>query len=52
MPRDQEQMKQFDKLIKRINQFNEIKYGSEDNETRIVFATLKPVETVTTATKV
>ena len=52
MPRDQEQMKQFDKLIKRINQFNEIKYGSNDNETRIVIATLKPVETVTTASKV
>ena len=52
MPRDQEQMKQFDKLIKRINQFNEIKYGSDDNETRIVFATLKPVEIVTTASKV
>jgi len=31
-----------DKLIERINQFNEIKYGSNDNETRIVFATLKP----------
>jgi hypothetical protein len=31
-----------DKLIERINQFNKIKYGSNDNETRIVFATLKP----------
>ena len=31
-----------DKLIERINQFNEIKYGNNDNETRIVFATLKP----------
>ena len=31
-----------DKLIERINQFNEIKYGSSDNETRIIFATLKP----------
>ena len=41
-----------DKLIERINQFNEIKYGSSDNETRIIFATLKPVETVTTASKV
>ena len=41
-----------DELRDRINQFNEIKYGSEDNETRIVFATLKPVETVTTASKV
>jgi len=41
-----------EELRDRINQFNEIKYGSEDNETRIVFATLKPVETVTTASKV
>ena len=40
-----------DKLIERINQFNEIKYGN-DNETRIVFATLKPEGTVTTAPKV
>ena len=31
-----------DKLVERINQFNEIKYGSNDNETRIIFATLKP----------
>ena len=31
-----------DKLIERIKQFNEIKYGNNDNETRIVFATLKP----------
>ena len=38
-----------DKLIERINQFNEIKYGSNDNETRIIFATLKPKGTVTTA---
>ena len=30
-----------DKLKKRIKQFNDIKYGN-DNETRIVFATLKP----------
>ena len=35
-----------------INQFNEIKYGSDDNETRIVIATLKSMETVTTASKV
>ena len=42
MPRDQEQIKQFDKLIKRIKQFNEIKYGKNDNETRIIFTTLKP----------
>ena len=38
-------------LIDRINQFNEIKYGNNDNETRIVFATLKPERTVTTAPK-
>ena len=37
------------KLIERIKQFNEIKYGNNDNETRIVFATLKPEGTVTTA---
>ena len=41
-----------DELRDRINQFNEIKYGSEDNETRIVIATLKSMETVTTASKV
>jgi hypothetical protein len=29
-------------LIERIRQFNEIKYGNNDNETRIVFVTLKP----------
>ena len=39
-----------DKLIERIRQFNEIKYGN-DNETRIIFATLKPLGTVTTAPK-
>ena len=44
-------MKMDDKLIERIIQFNEIKYGNNDNETRIVFATLKPKGTVTTATK-
>ena len=38
-------------LIKRINQFNEIKYGNNDNETRIIFTTLKPEGTVTTAPK-
>ena len=32
-------------LIDRIVEFNEIKYGN-DNETRIVFATLKPVTPV------
>ena len=31
-----------DKLIERIRQFNQIKYGNDDNETRIIFATLKP----------
>ena len=38
-------------LIDRIVQFNEIKYGNNDNETRIIFATLKPLGTVTTAPK-
>jgi hypothetical protein len=41
-----------EELRDRINQFNEIKYGSDDNETRIVIATLKPIETVTKAYKV
>ena len=36
-------------LRERIRQFNEIKYGNNDNETRIIFATLKPQGTVTTA---
>jgi len=40
-----------DKLIERINQWNEIKYPN-DNETRIIIATLKPEGTVTTAPKV
>ena len=31
-----------EKLMERIKIFNEIKYGNNDNETRIVFATLKP----------
>ena len=30
-----------DKLRERIDQFNKIKYGN-DNETRIIIATLKP----------
>ena len=34
----------------RIKQFNEIKYGN-DNETRIIIYTLKPQGTVTTAPK-
>ena len=37
-------------LKQRIKEFNEIKYP-KDNETRIVFATLKPEGTVTTAPK-
>ena len=41
-----------DKLIKRIIQFNQIKYGNNDNETRIIFTTLKPEGTVTTAPKI
>ena len=40
-----------EELIKRIDQFNKIKYGNNDNETRIVFATLKPEGTVTIAPK-
>ena len=39
-----------EQLIKRIDQINKIKYGN-DNETRIIFATLKPLGTVTTAPK-
>ena len=38
-----------EELIERIIEFNKIKYGENDNETRIVFATLKPEGTVTTA---
>ena len=41
-----------DQLRDRINQFNEIKYGSNDNERRIIFYTLKQLGTVTTAPKV
>ena len=37
-----------DKLIKRIDDWNKVKYPN-DKETRIVFATLKPEGTVTTA---
>ena len=37
-------------LIERIKMWNEIKYPN-DNETRIIIATLKPEETVTTAPK-
>ena len=38
-------------LINRIKIFNEIKYGNNDNETKIIFKTLKPKRTVTTASK-
>ena len=38
-----------ERLRLRIKQFNEIKYGNNNNETRIVFVTLKPQGTVTTA---
>ena len=38
-------------LINRIKIFNEIKYCNNDNETRIIFTTLKPKGTVTTAPK-
>tara|TARA_R110000782_G_scaffold92635_1_gene176045 strand:+ start:1613 stop:1741 length:129 start_codon:yes stop_codon:yes gene_type:complete len=40
-----------DKLKQRIKEFNDIKYPN-DNETRIIIATLKPEGTVTTALKV
>ena len=40
-----------EELIERINEWNEIKYPN-DNETRIIIATLKPEGTVTTAPKV
>ena len=40
-----------EELMKRIKIFNEIKYGQNDNETRIIFTTLKPEGTVTTAPK-
>ena len=39
-----------EKLIERINQWNDIKYPN-DKETRIIIATLKPIGTVTTAPK-
>ena len=38
-------------LINRIKIFNEIKYGNDNNETRIIIGTLKPQGTVTTAPK-
>ena len=43
--------KMDDKLVERINQFNKIKYGSNDNEIRIVFTTLKPDVTIAPNTK-
>jgi len=39
-----------EKLKKRIEEFNKIKYP-QDNETRIIIARLKPQGTVTTASK-
>ena len=39
-----------EKLKQRIKEFNKIKYPN-DNETRIIIATLKPKGTVTTAPK-
>ena len=39
-----------DKLIKKIDDWNRIKYPN-DKEIRIIFATLKPEGTVTTASK-
>ena len=39
-----------EKLIERINQWNDIKYPN-DKETRIIICTLKPIRTVTTAPK-
>ena len=38
-------------LIKRIDDWNKIKYPN-DKETRIIFTTLKPEGTVTTAPKI
>ena len=40
-----------ERLRIRIKQFNDIKYGTDKTETRIVFGTLKPQGTVTTAPK-
>ena len=40
-----------EELIERINDWNKIKYPN-DNETRIIIATLKPEGTVTTAPKI
>ena len=40
-----------EQLIKRIDDWNKIKYPN-DKETRIIFVTLKPEGTVTTAPKI
>ena len=40
-----------ERLRIRIKQFNDIKYGNDNNETRIVFGTLTTKGTVTTAPK-
>ena len=40
-----------EELMERIKIFNKIKYGGNDNETRIIITTLKPQGTVTTAPK-
>ena len=40
-----------EELMERIKIFNKIKYGNNDNEIRIIFTTLKPLGTVTTAPK-
>ena len=40
-----------EKLKQRIKQFNDIKFGN-NNETRIIIAKLKPQGTVTTAPKI
>ena len=39
-----------EELKQRIKEFNDIKYPN-DNETRIVFATLKPIVTIAPNTK-
>ena len=39
-------------LKQRIKEFNDIKYGNDNNETRIIITTLKPQGTVTTAPKI
>ena len=41
----------YKELVKRIDDWNKIKYPN-DKETRIIFATLKPQGTVTTASNI